>query len=51
MTINETVERCTRALLRAKGYNEELWQQYPHAQNDAKNVVICLIELGLIKAE
>lgn len=48
MTLEEATERCAKALLRAKGQNETLWQQYPHVQTMAKDVVICLAELDFL---
>jgi hypothetical protein len=51
MTLDEAVEKCAKALLRAKGSNEQLWAQYPHTQGAARDVVICLLELGLLKLD
>jgi hypothetical protein len=48
MTLEEATERCAKALLRAKGQNANLWQQYPHVQTMAKDVVICLAELDFL---
>jgi hypothetical protein len=51
MTLEEATERCAKALLRAKGQNESLWQQYPHVKSMAKDVVICLAELDFMTLE
>ncbi len=48
MTFDEAVEKCTKAILRKGGFNEEIWEQYPTVQDRAKDVVTCLEELGLL---
>ncbi len=48
MTFDEAVEKCTKAILRKGGFNQEIWEQYPTVQDRAKDVVTCLEELGLL---
>jgi hypothetical protein len=51
MTKKEAIEKCGRALLREKGYNEEMFGQYPNLKEVAENLVICLVALGLLKLD
>lgn len=51
MKRDETIERCTKALVRDQGYNESTWQQYPNIKDMARNVVVVLAELGLISLD
>jgi hypothetical protein len=51
MTRTEAVERCARALLRERGYNESMLDQYPAVMEKAQEIVICLVELGLLRLD
>jgi hypothetical protein len=51
MTKAEAIERCGKAVLRKQGYNNPSLDQYPGAREKAEDVVICLIELGLLHLE
>jgi hypothetical protein len=51
MTKAEAIERCGKALVRKQGYNDQSLDQYPGAREKAEDLVICLIELGLLQTE
>lgn len=48
MTKAEAIERCGKALLRKQGLHNQPLDQYLKAKEQAEDLVICLVELGLL---
>ncbi|UFZ04917.1 hypothetical protein LQG66_00920 [Bradyrhizobium ontarionense] len=48
MTKAQAIERCGKALLRKQGYNTQSLDDYPKSKEKAEELVICLVELGLL---
>ena len=51
MTENEVVEKCTKALLRHQQQPEHIWREATKSLNFARQMVVCLKELGLLTLE
>ena len=51
MTENEAVEKCTKALLRHQQQPEHIWREAAESLNLARQMVICLRDLGLLTLE
>jgi hypothetical protein len=49
MTREQAEEKCAKALARRQGYRDEDWKNVPSAIDFGKDVVVCLVELGLLK--
>jgi hypothetical protein len=50
MTKQEAIEKCGKALMRRRGYNEDQWKDQPHSKEFAEELIESLEALGLFKA-
>ncbi len=51
MTEDEAVEKCTKALLRHQNVPEQVWREATESLDFARQMVVCLRELGLLTLE
>ena len=51
MTKAEAIERCGKALLRKQGYGAQSLDQYPRVREKVEDLMICLVELGLLRLD
>jgi hypothetical protein len=51
MTIDEAVEKCTKAWLREQKQPEHIWRESPESLEFARRLVISLRELDLLKLD
>lgn len=51
MTEDDAVEKCTKALLRHQNVPEHVWREAAEPLELARQMVVCLRELGLLTLE